>query len=647
MVSQELRRGSLGPWMLPALWAGLWLTAAVHGQELPAPMAPRAGVSPPLVQQLDAAVDRLEMTVNTSRILTLDRPFPKVQVNNPELLELTILSETEVQVFAKKPGVTQVNVWKDDETIQAIDVIVYGDAQELTMLLQSQFPNARLKVIPLPTSVVISGYVNQPTDVPRIIEIAQDFHPKVINNISIDGVQEVLLHVKVMEVSRTKLRRFGMDWGFFNSNDFVSTGVSGLIGAVASGAGTATTGAPAAGVTFNQAAVPAGRAATTAGATGTLTTGIVSGSSAFFGVLDALVQNNLAKVLSEPTLVTVSGRPAYFNVGGEVPVPASGLGAANVTFRPFGTQVDFVPIVRGGGRIRLEVRPRISDVDPSLSVSGIPGFRVRTIDTGVDMMAGETLALGGLVQTRVDAQSSGLPWLSELPIIGFAFGTRREQRNEVELLIMVTPQIVSSMKCEEVPPGGPGLMTGSPTDCQLFFKNQIEVPGHPLGGNHRTHCKQDVWDGFPARDPCPAHGCGRADCPTCGPQGGGPPPGMLQGHPGGGGEVYIDSEPTPAAEPLPAPPVPMPVDSAEARSAVGPGRTPAAPASSRRRVVPVPPTAMRQPVVAPPPGGAIPPGGMLPAPPQPAPVQPVAPRYAPQPAPQPGLIGPSGYDVQS
>ncbi len=622
-----------------ALLLGLATAQPARAQVEEENIAPPQGISPPLVFKVDRAVDRLEMTVNTSRILTLEAPFPKVQVNNPELLDLTVLSETEVQVFAKKPGVTQVNVWRDDSTIQSLDVIVFGDTQELTMLLQTQFPNARLKVIPLPTSVVISGYVDQPTDVPRIIEMAQDYHPKVINNIAIDGVQEVLLHVKVMEISRTKLRRFGMDWGFFNSNDFVQTGVSGLISAVASGGGTASSGAPAPGVAFNQAAIPAGRAGVAAGSNATLTTGIVSGSGAFFGVLDALVQNNLAKTLSEPTLVTVSGRPAYFNVGGEVPVPASGLGAANVTFRPFGTQVDFVPIVRGGGRIRLEVRPRISDVDPSLSVSGIPGFRVRTIDTGVDMMAGETLALGGLVQTRVDAQSAGLPWLSSLPIIGFAFGTRREQRNEIELLILVTPQLVSSMRCDEVPPGGPGLATGSPTDCQLYFHGQIEVPGHPLSGNHRTHCQQDVWNGFPRRDPCPGRGCGPNGCgPNC----------ISPQSQHGGGEVFIDSPqsrmvpvetvPTPA---LPAPPA----EDSASRAGRGTVRNAASGTSVRRPAAEARTPSIRLPEVVPP-GAQGPELGTAPMPPVPGSARPAPTVQATPVARQPGMIGPSGYDLR-
>ncbi len=568
------------------------------------PALPTATAGRSLLYRVQGPSQRMEMTVNTSRILTLDAPFPKVQVNNPDLLELNILSATEVQVFAKKPGVTQVNLWKEDESIVTVDVIVYGDAQELEMLLASQFPNSRLKVIPLPTSVVITGYVDQPSHVRQIIEIAQDFHPKVINNISIDGVQQVLLHVKVMEVSRTKIRNAGFDFGLFNSNDFLATGVSGLVGALATGGASSSSGAPPPGTTFGAEATGGARAATSTGLQPTASFGIVSGNTAFFGVLDSLVQKNLAKTLSEPTLVTVSGRPAYFNVGGEVPVPASGLGAANVTFRPFGTQIDFVPIVRGGGRLRLEVRPRISDIDPSIAVSGIPGFRVRVIDTGVDMMAGETLALGGLVQTRMETQTRGLPWLSDLPYAGALFRKTNERTNEIELLIMVTPQLAAAMACEDVPPGGPGLEGASPTEIDFYLKGHVEVPGHVQDGNRRTPKQNEAWnDYYPASRDCVIEDASSS------------------------GEVHIESRPARAPRevvPTPPAPLPQPADAARSEAAT---RTPARPASTRRAA----------PVVS---GNG---GGSRDNRQNPRNTSPAARK----PQPQPGLVGPSGYDVEN
>lgn len=410
---------------------------------------------PSIVHKVRSPNERMEMTVNTSRILTLDQKIPQAQVNNPELLDLHPLSPNEIQLFAKTPGVTQVNLWGENQQIYTIDVIVYGDAQALTTTLQLLFPNASIKVLPVANGVILSGFVDQPENVSRIIEIAQEYYPKVLNNMKVAGVQEVLLHVKVMEVSRTKLRQLGFDFAKATNGTIVYSGIAGLL----------------------TAANPSGATANL----GTFGVSTVEGASSFMGVLNAMRQDNLTKILAEPTLVTVSGRPAMFQVGGEFPilVPQS-LGTSSVDFKKYGTQVDFVPIVLGNGRIRLEVRPRVSEIDESRNVtvgsSSVPGLRVREVETGVEMTAGQTLAIAGLVQTRVEAENLGLPFISEIPYLGAAFRRVREQRNEVELLILVTPEFTEARDPQDMPPCGPGMNTTSPSDCELYLKGHLEVP---------------------------------------------------------------------------------------------------------------------------------------------------------------------------
>jgi pilus assembly protein CpaC len=213
---------------------------------------------------------------------------------------------------------------------------------------------------------------------------------------------------------------------------------------------------------------------------------VVGSGGAFFGFVEALKENSLARLLAEPTLVTLDGRPANFNVGGQVPIPLQqALGVTTVTYRSFGTQIDFVPIVLGNGMIRLEVRPDITEIDPSLrdSVTGVPGFRQRTADTAVEMKAGQTLAIAGLVFTREDSVNRGIPWLSDLPYVGVPFRRVSNRRNDVELLIFVTPEFCDAMDPNEVPPCGPGQLTVSPTDCELYGRGYIEVPSNCPGGN--------------------------------------------------------------------------------------------------------------------------------------------------------------------
>ena len=186
-------------------------------------------------------------------------------------------------------------------------------------------------------------------------------------------------------------------------------------------------------------------------------------------------------MLSEPTVVATHGRPARFIVGGSVPyVVPSGNGQVTVAWEEFGTSIDFLPFVVGPGRIRLEVRPEVSEPDDSLSISVngliVPGFVKRYIETAVELQAGQTLAIAGLLQSRTESQTRATPILGEIPYVGVFFRRVRERRNDIELLITVTPELVEAMDPHEVPRGGPGLNSMSPNDHELYINGHIEVP---------------------------------------------------------------------------------------------------------------------------------------------------------------------------
>lgn len=468
--------------------------------------SPTPPESPPSILAAPGAInfvvkspnERMELTVHSSRIITIGQKIPQAQVNNPEILDLTPLSPTQIQVSAKVAGVTQINLWGEDQKLFTIDVIVYGDAEELKMLLRSQFPSATLTVIPVSNSVLISGFVDKAEYIDRIVRIAEEFYPKVINNMNVGGVQTVLLHVKVMEVSRTKLRRLGFDWAKITGGNMVTSGVSGMIVPPYSPQ------LPS-GVTGN---TPPSAPAATTPINGTFAFNIVNGTSAFFGVLDALRHDSLMKIMAEPTLVAESGRAASFNSGGEIPVPTpQSLGTLSIDWKQYGTQIDFVPIVLGNGKIRLEVRPYVSELDyatgTTISGTTVPGIKSRKADTAVEMMAGQTLAIAGLVQSRLESENIGLPWISEVPYLGAAFRKVRENVNEVELLILVTPELVDAMDASEVPQCGPGMATTSPTDWELYMKGHLEVPNCCPVGEGCQQCNQGV-NGSPT--PMPQEG---------------------------------------------------------------------------------------------------------------------------------------------
>lgn len=559
----------------------LVLPAGAQGPSLPATSGASAspGAPPPVVQKIEAANTKIEMTVNTSRILSMDKPIPRAQIANPELLDFTILSATQVQIHAKKAGITSVNLWDEKDEVHTVDVIISGDIRELDRLLRAQFPTASVKLFPTSAStLILSGYVDRPDSVHRLIRIAEDYYPKVINNITVGGSQQVLLHVKVFQVSRTKIRELGVNGAGFSGENFGAFTPAGLI-------------------TKASATQDLLRNVTSFTSAGneTMQFGVLSNGNGFVGMVEALKQDDILKVLAEPELVTVSGRPANCLVGGKVAYPQpTGFGNISVAFQPFGTQIDFVPIVLGNGGCRLEVKPVVSEVDYTLgtSINGttVPGFRVRQADTGVEMKFGQTLAIAGLLSQNSEAQRKGIPYLMDIPYVGALFRRTHNKVNEVELLILVQPELVEAMDCDQVPPCGPGTTSLSPLDCDLYFKGYNEVPAVVPGGG----------------------------------MGPGGPPGMMQE-----GMMGPGPEPTPAVEQMPSARVP-----ARPGAMTVVSDRPADPrmASTRR----TPPTAQPAPVVA--------------RPESQNPVNRQAPKMR-QPATAnsgpPGFIGPRGYEVRN
>jgi pilus assembly protein CpaC len=422
----------------------------------------------------------------------MDGPIPKAQVANPEILDFTVLSDRQVQIHAKKPGITEVNLWDNENRIYTVTVAIIGDVRELAAILHDQFKTASIKLFPTSnnSTIVLSGYVDRPDHVNRIVEIAQEYYPKVINNMIVGGSQQVLLHVKVMQVSRTKLRQLGFDFMDFNQGNYWGSTVSGVITKATAATPLYRGSIPFINTPGTAASLGAANLAGGNFSTNGLETvqfGIINGANGFVGMLQALKQDDIIKVLSEPTLVTVSGRPAMCLVGGKVAYPQpTGFGNISVAFQPFGTQIDFVPIVLGNGGVRIEVRPQVSEVDQTLgtTINGttVPGFRVRQADTGAELQFGQTLAIAGLLSQQTQQETRGVPYLMDVPFVGAAFRRTSNVVNEVELLITVRPELVEAMDPDQVPPCPPGSNSMSPDDCGLYWKGYREVPVKPPGG---------------------------------------------------------------------------------------------------------------------------------------------------------------------
>ena len=453
--------------VLRALLVGLLVASSrgetAFGQSPSGEPRPAAATSSVVNYNVTQSTETLQMIVRSSRILTLDKPIPKFIVQNEELLTVTPVAANQLQVSAVGPGITQLNMWDSEDNLFTVDVIVSADAREVEAILTTQFPGSNLKVTALSTGAgaVLSGTVSNVDDVDRALQIVEQFYATVVTNVRVIGVQQIMLHTKIMEVSRTKFRELGVDWAL--SDRVNGTGVLFSAGAMIDAPGS----------NFINFSPVANLANTRVGAE--------IGRYDLDVLIKALRQNDLIKILAEPTVVATHGRPSRFIVGGKVPyIVPTGNGAVSVQYEEFGTSVDFLPFVVGPGRIRLEVRPEVSEPDParSISVQGatIPAFRQRYVETAVEMNAGQTFAIAGLLQNRTEAIQRATPFFGELPWVGSLFRRVSEQNNEIELLITVTPELAEAMDPEQVPAGGPGMNSDSPSDKEFYMRGYIEVP---------------------------------------------------------------------------------------------------------------------------------------------------------------------------
>jgi pilus assembly protein CpaC len=227
---------------------------------------------------------------------------------------------------------------------------------------------------------------------------------------------------------------------------------------------------------------------------------VVDGEPLILNLLEALTKNKvakmqLAKMLANPTLVTVSGRPASFRVGGEVPaVVAEPGGCCRVAQREIGLRVDVVAVTRNDGKIRLELRPCIRELDAANSLPDHPIIKSRSMDTEVELAPGQTLVMSGMVEDRVVANQVGIPWLADVPYLGRLFSRVEEHVDETEVIMLAKAELVDALDPDEIPEG-PGFRTVSPCDYQLYWKGYADTP---------ARCPEDGCQANPPEFPVPS-----------------------------------------------------------------------------------------------------------------------------------------------
>lgn len=372
----------------------------------------------------------VQVEVNKGTIVRLTRAATAVVVADPEIADIQIISPKVVYVHARKIGETSViAIDSGDETILDTVIEVTHNISKLNRTLKQVMPSADVNFKSTDNGLVMEGFVDSPIESKRVQELAVTFLGKeqaLVNMLNTAGSDQVLLQVKVAEVARTELKRFGIHMeNLFTPGKFVFS--------LAQGRDFLTGGS----VIRN-------------GTDSSIFASYTGNRGSVQGVLDALEQNGLVSVLAEPSLTTTSGKTANFLAGGEFPIPlVDSDGKVTVEYKPFGISLNFTPAVLSKDKISLSVAPEVSNISSlnelnlgETTAFAIPSIQTRRAETTVELASGQTFAIAGLFKNDRNNSIDKFPGLGDVPVLGALFRSHEFQNDQTELVILVTPYIV-------------------------------------------------------------------------------------------------------------------------------------------------------------------------------------------------------------
>ena len=457
-----------------------------------------------------------------STVVTLAEPAKRISVGNPGVADILVLRSSELYVVGKALGSTNVVVWDDAGRVTtSFDVEVTHDLETLKEKIHQLLPGEDIRVYSAQERLVLSGQVSSLTRMDAARELASGFLPSciaansdapvtgadgkpaaavthsvdnsckkgdVVNLMQVGGAQQVMLKITVAEMARNVVKSLDSNLNFFNVGDHLSGGgvaggasfpnaldPNGLLTPVLGSGGTV--GPP---VSLFQPNTPS------IGATGVFLN-YLRGNFFLQAVLDISKRDGLAKILSEPTLTTLTGQEAQFVSGGEfpIPVPQGGTNATTIEFKEFGVGVKFVPLVLDSGRINLSLKVSVSDVstDNNVSIKNatssssfvIPSLTKRSATSTVELADGQTIGIAGLINDNVRAFVQKLPGLGDIPGLGALFRSQQYLSGQTELVIFVTPHLARPIAPNQV-----RLPTDSfvpPKDLEFYLMGRMEGRG--------------------------------------------------------------------------------------------------------------------------------------------------------------------------
>jgi pilus assembly protein CpaC len=409
---------------------------------------------------------KLNLSVGKSLVLDLPVAVTRASLANPEIADALVLSPKQLYVTGKSAGVTNLTLWQDNQNIFSIfDVEVAPDLtrlkEQIHQLLQEE---KDIRVTASQDRVTLSGKVSNTGNLAQVLSLAESYAPKKVTNLlEVGGIHQVMLEVRVAEMNRELLRRLGLNVNYVRGNEFAVSALNNLTTLVKpSDSPLAAAGGPF-GIALSQAINALFR--------------IQNGSATWTGFVDALKQNNLVKVLAEPTLIALSGREASFLAGGEFPIPVpQAFGVISIHYKSFGVGLVFTPTVLSANKINMTVTPEVSDLDfaNAVSIQGflIPAITTRRASTTIELADGQSFAIAGLLRDTVREQVSKFPVLGDIPILGALFRSSSFQKNETELIIIVTPRLVKPLDlAKQTLPTGRFI---EPNDLEFYLMGQTE-----------------------------------------------------------------------------------------------------------------------------------------------------------------------------
>ncbi len=421
-----------------------------------------------------AEEEPLVLSIDHSENIKLQEPADTVFIASPDIADVQVVAPTVITIYGRKQGETSVTASKKDGTILLKRrIVVDQDLGKLQNVLGSM---PKIKALPVPGGIVLKGEASSSREAADAQRIARKFlgndKEEVINHLRLKNDEQIQLRVRVAEVSKNISKTFGINWDTISLAGGITLGLK-------------------SGASFLSDAILRNSNVSNAAdryARSNVNNGIYAGYNgngyAMNGLIDALAQDGLVTLLAEPNLTAKSGETATFLAGGEFPVPVPQQnGAITITFKPYGVSLAFTPTVLGKDRISIQVRPEVSELTTSGSISlnniAIPALLTRRAETTVELGSGQSFAIGGLIRSYQNNDVSKYPFLGDIPVLGALFTSTRFRNSETELVIIVTPYLVKPSS-EQLAAPTDGYAPANDVDRILLGKTYSNsVPNEP------------------------------------------------------------------------------------------------------------------------------------------------------------------------